>query len=135
MKSFLQLKFIPLNPSFALLLLRVWLGGSMLALHGWGKLQKVVKGDFSFGDPLHIGAAPTLILAVTTEVLASVFLIIGFMGRFSALMLAVTMLIAWAVSHKMKLMGAGNGELAFIYLAGFLTIVFAGTGKYGIEKA
>ena len=67
MKSFLQLKFIPLNPSLALLILRVWLGGSMLALHGWGKLQKLVKGDFSFGDPLHIGAAPTLVLAVTAE--------------------------------------------------------------------
>jgi putative oxidoreductase len=134
MKSFLQLKFIPLNPSLALLILRVWLGGSMLVLHGWGKLQKLVKGDFSFGDPLHIGAAPTLVLAVTAEVLASVFLILGFMGRFAALLLASTMLVAWAITHQMKLMGPGNGELAFIYLAGFLAIVFAGTGKYGIEK-
>jgi len=57
------------------------------------------------------------------------------MGRFSALVLAGTMLVAWAITHKMKLMGAGSGELAFVYLAGFLTIVFAGTGKYGIEKA
>lgn len=135
MRSFLQLKFIPLNPSFALFLLRVWLGATMLALHGWPKLQKLVKGDFSFSDPLGIGGAPTFVLAVTCEVLGSIFLILGFMGRFSALLLASTMAVAWTVSHGMKLSGIGSGELAFIYLAGFLTIVFAGTGKYGIEKA
>ena len=134
MKSFLQLKFIPLNPSFGLLLLRVWLGASMFVLHGWPKLQKVVKGDFAFGDPLGIGAAPTMVMAVLFEFVASILLILGVLGRFSALLLASTMVVAWAIAHKMKLSGPDSGELAFIYLAGFLTIVFAGTGKYGIEK-
>lgn len=135
MKSFLQLKFIPLNPSVGLLLLRVWLGGSMIGLHGWGKLQKLIDGDMKFGDPLGIGPAPTLILAVLTELVLSAFLILGFLTRFSALMLACTMAVAWAVSHKMALSGPGNGELAFIYLAGFLAILFCGGGKYGIEKS
>jgi putative oxidoreductase len=134
-KSFLQLKFIPLNPSIGLLLLRVWLGGSMIGLHGWGKLQKLIAGDMKFGDPLGIGPAPTLILAVLTEVVLSAFLVLGFLTRFSALMLACTMTVAWAVSHGMKLSGPGNGELAFIYLAGFLAILFCGGGKYGIEKS
>lgn len=135
MKSFLQLKFIPLNPSLALLLLRLWLGGSMLVLHGWPKLQKLVKGDLGFGDPLGIGAAPTLMLAVICEVLASAFLIAGFLTRFSALMLAGTMAVAWGVSHGMKLSGPGNGELAFIYLGGYLALLFAGAGKYSVEKS
>ena len=135
MKSFLQLKFIPLNPSLALLLLRLWLGGSMLVLHGWPKLQKLVKGDFGFGDPLGIGAAPTFVLAVICEVLASAFLIVGFLTRFSALLLASTMTVAWSVSHGMKLSGVGNGELAFIYLGGYLALLFAGAGKYSVEKS
>lgn len=135
MKSFLQLKFIPLNPAFGLLLLRVWLGVSILVLHGWGKLQKVVNGDFSFGNPIGIGATPTLILAVTVEVVCSILLILGLLTRFSALMLASTMAVAWAIAHQMKLSGPGNGELAFIYLGGFLTLLFCGGGKYGIEKS
>ncbi|MCW1915246.1 DoxX family protein [Luteolibacter sp. GHJ8] len=134
MKSFLQLKFIPLNPSIGLLLLRVWLGGSMIGLHGWSKLQKLLDGD-RIGDPIGIGPVPTLILAVFTELILSAFLVLGFLTRFSALMLACTMAIAWAVSHKMALSGPGNGELAFIYLAGFLAILLCGGGKYGIEKS
>jgi putative oxidoreductase len=134
-KSFLQLKFIPLNPALGLLLLRVWLGGSILALHGWGKLQQLIAGDMKFGDPLGIGSGPTLVLAVLAEVVCSIFLILGFLTRFSALMLASTMAVAWIVTHKMKLSGLGSGELAFIYLAGFLAILFSGGGKYGIEKS
>ena len=134
-KSVLQLKFIPLNPSLGLLLLRVWLGASMIGLHGWGKLQKLVDGDMKFGDPLGIGPAPTLILAVLVEVVFSAFLILGFLTRFAALMLASTMGVAWAVTHGMKLSGNGSGELAFIYLAGYLTLLFCGGGKYGIEKS
>lgn len=135
MKSFLQLKFIPLNPSLALLLLRLWLGGSMLALHGWTKLQKLINGDFGFSDPIHIGAAPTLVIAVICEVLGSVFLIAGFLTRLSALLLASTMAVAWGVAHNMKLSGPGNGELAFIYLGGYLALLFAGAGKYSVEKS
>lgn len=134
-KSFLQLKFIPLNPAFGLLLLRVWLGVSILVLHGWGKLQKLVAGDMSFGDPMGIGPAPTLVLAVLTEFACSILIILGYLTRFAALMLASTMAVAWAVSHQMKLSGPGNGELAFIYLGGFLTLLFCGGGKYGIEKS
>ncbi|QJE95810.1 DoxX family protein [Luteolibacter luteus] len=134
MKSFLQLKFIPLNSSLALLLLRLWLGGSMLALHGWGKLQKLVNGEFGSTDPLKIGAMPTLVLAVLCEFLGSAFIIAGFLTRFSALMLAITMGVAWGVVHNMKLSGPGSGELAFIYLGGYLTLLFAGAGKYSVEK-
>lgn len=135
MKSLLRLEFLPLNPNLALLVLRLWLGLSMLLLHGWPKLQKLVKGDFAFADPIGIGAAPSLVLAVTAEAVASVLLMLGILGRLSALFLAVTMVVAFAVSHSMKLSGPGNGELAFIYLAGYVTLLIAGTGKYGVKTA
>lgn len=132
MKSFLQLSFLPRNPDLALLLLRVWLGGSMIALHGWPKMQKLFSGEHGFADPLGIGQLPTLILAVLTEAVFSTLLILGVFSRLSALMLAGTMAVAFAVTHGAKLSGAGNGELAYIYLAGFLTILVAGSGKYAI---
>ena len=59
-------------------------------------------------------------------------LVLGLFGRLAALMLAGMMAVAWGVVHQMKLSGEGSGELAFIYLAGFLTILIAGTGKYSV---
>ncbi len=133
MKSLLQLKFLPRNPDLALLLLRLWLGLSMLVLHGWPKLLKLTGGSHEFADPLGIGALPSLVIAVVTEVAGSILLVLGLFGRLAALMLAGTMAVAWGVAHHMKLSGPGSGELAFIYLAGYLTIVLAGSGKYSAE--
>ncbi len=135
MKSFFQLKFLPPNPGLALFVLRVWLGLSMIALHGRGKLVKLVNGDFSFGNPIGIGGKWTLILAVTLEILGSACLIFGFCGRFAAALLAIMLGVAFVQYHNMQLTGgAGSGELAFIYMAGFVTIVLAGTGKFGVDR-
>lgn len=131
MKSLLQLKFIPTNPDLGLLVLRLWLGASMIILHGLPKLQKVMKGDFNFSDHLHIGSRATVILATSVELLGSAFLILGFLGRPAALALAVAMGIAFGVWHEWNLR---VGELAYVYLAGFITLFLAGTGKYGIDR-
>jgi len=128
----LRLNFIPRNADFALLVLRLWLGFSMLFLHAWPKLQKVINGDFKFADPLGMGAAPSLVMAVVFEMLGSVLLILGVLGRLASGVLASTMVVAFAITHQMKLTGAGNGELAFIYLAGYVTIFIAGTGKHSV---
>jgi putative oxidoreductase len=132
MNSFFRLTFLPRNTDLALLLLRVWLGGSMLVLHGWPKLQQLVMGNFKFADPIGIGEAPSLILAVSTEAVGSLLLILGLFGRLGALLLTSTMAVAFAMVHQMKLAGPQSGELAFVYLAGFLVILIAGSGKYAI---
>lgn len=132
--KFLQLGFLPRNPDLALLILRLWLGASMLALHGWPKLQKLVAGKHEFADPLGIGALPSLSLAVAFEVGGALLLMLGLFSRLASLSLVGTMAIAFAITHSMKLSGPGNGELAFIYLAGYLTIFLAGSGKYAVNS-
>lgn len=134
MKSLLNLSFLPRSTDLALLLLRLWLGLSMLILHGWPKLLKLTSGDHKFPDPLKIGTTPSLTLAVVGEVVGAVLLILGLWGRISALSLAITMGVAWGMTHQMKLTGEGSGELAFVYLAGFLAIFFAGSGKFSVDK-
>ncbi len=133
MKTCLQLKFLPRQTDAALLLLRLWLGLSMLVLHGWPKLQNLVSGKYEFADPIGIGTFPSLVMAVSTEFAGAILLILGLFSRLGALMLAGTMVVAWGISHGMKLSGPGNGELAFIYLAGFLAIFLAGPGKYSVD--
>lgn len=130
----LHLNFLPRSTDLALLVLRVCLGGSMLLLHGWGKLQKILRGDVEFADPLGIGALPTLILAVFTEVICAALLIAGAWTRFCAFLLSITMGVAFFISHHAKLSGPGNGELAFIFLAGFVTLLIAGGGRFGFDR-
>ncbi|RYD17558.1 MAG: DoxX family membrane protein, partial [Verrucomicrobiaceae bacterium] len=77
MKQYLQLKFLPRNTDAALLLLRLWLGISMLALHGLPKLQKLIAGKHQFADPLGIGELPSLVMAVGTEFAGSILIILG----------------------------------------------------------
>ena len=62
--------------NFGLLLFRVGLSGAMLT-HGYGKLLKVLAGDFSFGDPIGLGPTFSLILCTLAEFVAPLFLIIG----------------------------------------------------------
>jgi len=36
--------------------------------------------------------------------------------------------------HKVEFSGAHSGELAFIYLGGFISIFLAGPGRFSIDK-
>lgn len=134
MRKFFTLEFIPTNSDLGLLLLRVWLGAAMLVLHGWDKLSNLLAGKLAFVDPIGIGEVPTFLLAVFSEVVAALFLVIGFCTRWSALFLAATMGVGFFLVHNMKLKGEGSGELAFIYLAGFLLIAVAGGGRFSVDK-
>ena len=60
----------------SLLLIRLAAGGFMLS-HGFGKLQKLVNGNFEFGDPIGVGPEISLGLTVFAEILCA-FLIFLF---------------------------------------------------------
>lgn len=131
--NFLKLGFLA-NPELGQLILRGWLGLTMLINHGIPKLMKFNELSANFPDPFGIGPKFSLGLALFAEVLCSALLVVGFLARFAALMLAVTMGVAFLVVHKAVLAaGPASGELAFIYLAGFLALVFAGAGQYSVD--
>lgn len=132
--KFLKLSFIPQSTDLGLLVLRLTLGLSMLVLHGWAKLTGFSTMAKGFADPIGLGPEASLGLAVFAEVGCSALLIVGYLTRFAAVALAITMGVAFFVVHKGALTGPGNGELAFVYLAGYLTLLFAGSGRYAFEK-
>ena len=134
MLKLLRLPFIPKSADFGLLVLRLSLGFSMLLLHGRGKLQGFSEMASKFPSVLGLPSNASLGLAVFAEVLCSGLLIAGFLTRFAALMLAVTMGVAFFIVHGMILVGEKNGELAMIYLAGYLTLLLAGAGKYSVDR-
>lgn len=129
----LFLNFIPTNKDLSLLVLRLVFGAYMLIAHGWPKFTTFSEKSDSFPDPLGIGSAYSLALAVAFEVLGSICLMLGLFTRFSALAGIITMGVAFIHVHKGVWMGEGNGELAFTYLTAYVALFLAGGGRYALE--
>lgn len=123
-----------LNPSLiniALLLLRLTVAAFMLT-HGYPKLTKLLAGgEIRFGDPIGVGPAISLGLAVFAEFLCSILIGLGIYTRLSTIPLMVTMAVAAFISH-----GAdpfGRKELALMYLLIYAFLFVAGGGKYSVD--
>ena len=118
--------------NIALLVLRFVFAGSMLYGHGLSKLNKLIEGDLGFANPIGIGEAPTLVLAVFAEFLAPIFIIIGYKTKFFSFFPAATMFVAAFIVH----MGDpfGKIEKALLFLAVFVILMITGSGKYSIDR-
>lgn len=131
--------FAPGNNSGAanlgLLMLRLWIGLSMLLNHGVEKVKNFSDTAPNFPDPLGIGHTASLALAVFAEFFVSLFVIFGLVTRWGALVLAIDMAVAFIGVHKTALSGQGSGELAFMYLMGYVTLLLAGPGSFSVDKA
>jgi len=119
--------------NLGLLVLRVWLGLSMLLLHGWSKVEKYSGMSQGFPDPLGVGPAMSLNLVIFAEVLCALLVVVGLVTRLAAIPLVITMAVAFFAIHGGSLVGEGNGEMAFIYLAGFVALLVAGPGKFSFD--
>jgi putative oxidoreductase len=131
MKKIFQTKIYSTNASIGLLLLRVSAGGFMLT-HGFPKLQRILAGEFQFGDPLGLGPEVSLVLAVFAEFVCSILLVLGLGTRLASIPLIVTMGVAAFISH-----GAdpfGRKELALMYLVAYVVLLLNGAGKFSLDK-
>lgn len=117
--------------SFWLFVNRLAISAFMLT-HGYPKLMMLLDGRAeSFPDPLGVGSLISLILAILTEVVASVFLILGLFTRFSAIALLITMAVAVFIVHSGD--AFGNMEKALLYLFAYLNIIVFGPGRFSID--
>jgi putative oxidoreductase len=121
--------------SLALLLLRVWIGLQMLLLHGLDKLKHFSEQSSSFPDPLGVGHSASLAMVIFAEVFMSVLLAVGLLTRFAALVLAFDMTMAFISVHQGALSGKTSGELAFLYLMTYSTLLLAGAGGFSFDRA
>jgi putative oxidoreductase len=131
---FFQFGFLPRSTDLALLVLRLWLGLTMLVNHGWGKAMGFSSMADKFSDPLGVGPTASLTMAVFAEVVCAGLVALGLVTRFAALVLVILTGVAFFAVHGGALSGPGSGELAFIYLAGFLAIFLAGPGRFSVDR-
>ena len=118
--------------NLALLLLRITFSGAMIYGHGLGKLNKIIDGNLKFSDPIGIGEIPTLYLAVFSELIAPIFIIIGFKTKFFSFFPAATMFVAIFIVHLGD--PFSRIEKAVLFLAVFVVLMINGPGKYSIDK-
>lgn len=114
-----------------LLILRVCSSILMLT-HGLPKFLKLIAANFEFGDPLGIGAAPSLFLAVIGEFICPIFIIIGFKTRWATVPTIITMLVAAFIVHASDPYQVK--EKALLFLLTFTVILLVGPGKYSLDK-
>lgn len=133
MLRLLRLSFLDRCSDLGLLVLRVSLGFSMLILHGWGKFANFSEKAPAFLPVFGLPSTVSLALAVFAEVVCSVLLILGLFTRFAALNLAATMAVAFFIVHGGAFSGENSGELAFVYLTGYMALLFTGGGKYSAD--
>jgi putative oxidoreductase len=117
--------------SFALLIFRV--GTSLMMLsHGYPKFQKLIAGNFQFGDPIGLGPEVALTLAVLAEFVCSLLLILGLVSRLALIPLMTTMAVALFIVHADD--AFSTQEKAAMYLIGYLLLFITGPGKYSIDR-
>ena len=119
------------NTDFGLLLFRLIIGGLMLT-HGIPKLLTFFGSEeIVFADPLGIGQEPTLVLAVFSEFICSILILIGLGTKLAAIPLITTMLVAAFYIHAAD--GWQRQELAIFYLLSYLFLFYTGSGKYSLD--
>ena len=125
------------NPDFGLLLMRVVLGGAMIAhgvpkfLAGKGRLQWVGEQMAHLGItfyPVFWG-----FMAALTEVVGGLFLVLGFLFRTSSALLAFTMVVA-ALYHFQAGSAFNLTGYPVSMLAVFVGLIFLGPGKFAVGR-
>lgn len=115
----------------SLLVLRLVFGGAMIYGHGWGKLTTYAERSASFPDPLGVGSATSLALAVFAEAICAIAIMLGLFTRLAAVPLIVTMLVAFFIVHADD--PFGRKELAFVYLGAYVALLFRGAGAWSVD--
>ncbi len=120
----------PTTISVALLLLRI-AAGAMMMVHGWSKLSGYGEMSADFPDPLGVGHATSLALAIFGELVCAAALIPGVLTRLAAIPYTFTMVVAGLVVHADD--PWGRKELAVLYLVCGLVLAIAGPGRFSVD--
>ena len=115
-----------------LLFLRVF-SGAFILTHGYPKLMRLfAEGEIKFGDPIGLGPAVTLVLAVFAEFVCAILVALGLFTRLATVPLMITMSVAAFIVHGTD--PFGRKELALMYLLVFSTLLVLGGGKYSLDR-
>jgi putative oxidoreductase len=125
------------NDDLAKLIVRVTCAG-LLIMHGSNSL---IHGIQHIKDMVRNAGLPEFIAYgnLIGEVVAPLFMIIGYKTRIAALIVAVNMLLSILIAHTDIMFMRNNFggwmiELNIFYMMTALAVFFAGAGKYSVSR-
>ena len=123
----------PISEDFGYFFLRVTAGGTMLWQHGWPKLMGFTERMDTFADPFGLGSTFSLILILVAEVVCATLVILGLWTRAALVPLIIGMaVIAFMVKGDTDF---SEKELAVVYLAAFVALLFTGSGRFSVDRS
>ncbi len=112
------------------LILRLGMGGLMMK-HGYQKLMHFAEYKGQFMNFLGLGQSVSLSLAIFAEFFCALFILIGLFTRLATIPVIIVMCVALFKAHNSDFLG--EGEMATLYLSGYLTLLFIGPGKISVD--
>lgn len=116
--------------NIALLIGRLTFGGMMLA-HGWPKLAGFAERSSVFPDPIGLGSATSLALAVFAEFFCAILLMLGLGTRLALIPLIITMFVAGFIHHANDPFSVM--EKSLLFLSGYIVLFILGPGKISLD--
>jgi putative oxidoreductase len=134
----MSIKDLAINPSrgntaVGLLILRVSAGLSLFLKHGWEKLTGYSMMVQHFPNPIHIGAHASLAFALLSDGICSVLIVLGLATRPAAAVILINLLTVFFLVHHAAFFSKPHVELVWLYIAAFVTILFAGPGRFSVD--
>ena len=131
MKKLFSSKYSANAVNAGMLILRLGLGSLILAGHGFQKITHFSETAQHMPNLLGMGGTVNAALIIFAEFFCSLFLILGLFTRFACIPLIIAMSVAlYKVAHLNFL---GQGQLASLYLTGFIAILLIGPGKVSVD--
>ncbi|UBM58944.1 DoxX family protein [Marinilongibacter aquaticus] len=121
---------VPFKVDVAILILRVGISLLMLT-HGYSKFEKILHGDFSFGDPLGMGAGLSLILTTFAEFFCSILVIFGLFTRPALIFLMFTMMVVVFIVKGGQ--GIAEMERGLLFLIPYISLFILGPGRLSMD--
>ena len=130
MRKLLSTKYSAGAFNTAMLLLRLGMGILMMN-HGYKKLLNFSTLQHKFTSFLGMGSTITLALVIFAEFFCALFIILGLFTRLAAIPLIIVMCVALFQAHDAQFFG--KGEMASLYLTGFMVLLIIGPGKVSVD--
>ena len=138
-RNLLSVKSYDLKTNLGLLVLRVGANVPLFIKHGWEKVYPPSFAELATGfpDPAHIGHVPSLIVALISDAICSILLVLGLGTRFAGAYIFVVLSVAWTFTHHFVFLGKGiepkHGELIVMYITESLALALLGPGKFSLD--
>lgn len=130
MNSLTNITSRPNNLSIVLLVIRIG-AGTLMLVHGIPKLQMLFSGDIQFPGVLGLSPLFSLVLAVFSEVICSILILIGLKTRLASIPLIITMMVAVLLIHAND--PFAKQELGLLYFLLYIPLFMLGGGKYSLD--